>query len=126
MFTRHRENMKLILLLVYLSFLKIVKSTENQRSIDEELGSKTQFDLFENFDGCKNTYLKEKYMLQQISDLRTFYTNVKNHFKESNILLSFMKENIENILQLQSQIEVGRSAFSRAPIDLDYWALSFK
>ena len=118
--------MELMLLMVYLSFLKIVRSSENQRSIDEELGSKTQFDLFENFDGCKNTYLKEKYMLQQISDLRSFYTNVKNHFKESNILLSFMKENIENILQLQSQIEVGRSAFNRAPIDLDHWALSFK
>ena len=96
--------MKLILLLVYLSFLKIVKSTENQRSIDEELGSKTQFDLFENFDSCKITYLKEKYVLQQISDLRKFYTNVKNHFKESNILLSFVKENIENILHILSRI----------------------
>ena len=104
MFTRHRENMKLILLLVYLSFLKIVKSTENQRSIDEELGSKTQFDLFENFDSCKITYLNEKYVLQQISDLRKFYTNVKNHFKESNILLSFVKENIENILHILSRI----------------------
>ena len=119
MFTRHRENMKLILLLVYLSFLKIVKSTENQRSIDEELGSKTQFDLFENFDGCKNTYLKEKYMLQQISDLRSFYTNVKNHFKESNISLSFMKENIENILQLQSQILLSITQQSYANI-LDF------
>ena len=44
--------MDLILLLIYVSFLNIVKSTENQ-SIDEELGSKTQFDLFENFEGCK-------------------------------------------------------------------------
>ena len=96
--------MELMLLMVYLSFLKIVRSSENQRSIDEELGSKTQFDLFENFDGCKNTYLKEKYMLQQISDLRSFYTNVKNHFKESNILLSFVKENIENILHILSRI----------------------
>ena len=104
--------MELMLLMVYLSFLKIVRSSENQRSIDEELGSKTQFDLFENFDGCKNTYLKEKYMLQLISNLRSFYTNVKNHFKESNILLSFMKENIDIILQLQSQTEVGQSAFS--------------
>ena len=86
-----------------LFFLKIVRSSENQRSIDEELGSKTQFDLFENVDGCKKTYLKEKYMLQQILDLRKFYTNVKNHFKESNMLLSFVKENIENILDVQSQ-----------------------
>ena len=104
--------MVLMLLMVYLSFLKIVRSSENQRSIDEELGSKTQFDLFENFDGCKNTYLKEKYMLQLISNLRSFYTNVKNHFKESNILLSCIKENIDIILQLQSQTEVGQSAFS--------------
>ena len=95
--------MELILLLVYISFLMTVISTENQKSIDEELGSKTQFDLFENVDGCKKTYLKEKYMLQQILDLRKFYTNVKNHFKESNMLLSFVKENTENILDVQSQ-----------------------
>ena len=96
--------MELILLLVYISFLMTVISTENQKSIDEELGSKTQFDLFENFDACKITYLKEKYMLQEMSDLKNIYTNVKHQLKKSNILLSSMKENIENILHIMSQI----------------------
>ena len=95
--------MDLTSLLVYFSLLEIVKSIENQ-SIDEELGSKTQFDLFENFDGCKITYLKEKYMLQEISNLKKIYINVNNHFKESHILLSSVKENIENILHNISQI----------------------
>ena len=97
--------MDLTSLLVYFSLLEIVKSIENQ-SIDEELGSKTQFDLFENFEGCKNTNLHEEYVLQHISELRKFYTNVKNNFngkQESKTLLSFVKENIEKIIRVQDQ-----------------------
>ena len=96
--------MCLILLLVYFSLLMTVKSTESQKSIDEELGSKSQFDLFENVDACKITYLNEKFILQEISDLKNIYTNVKHQLKKSNSLLSSIKENIQNILHIVSQM----------------------
>ena len=38
------------------------------------------------------------------SNLKKIYANVNNHFKESHILLSSVKENIENILHNISQI----------------------
>ena len=97
--------MDLILLLIYVSFLNIVKSTEYQ-SIDEELGSKTQFDLFENFEGCKKTNLHERYVLHHVLELKKFYTNVKSHFNrkpESKFVLSFVKENIEKMIHIQDQ-----------------------
>ena len=97
-------NMGLILLLVYISFLMTVKSIASQKSVDEELGSKSQFDLFENIDACKITYLNEKFILQEISDLKMIYTNVKHQLKKSNSLLSSVKENIENIFHIMSQI----------------------
>ena len=97
-------NMGLILLLVYFSLLMTVKSTESQKSIDEELGSKSQFDLFENVDACKITYLNEKFILQEILDLKKIYTNVKHQLKKSNSLLSSIKKNIQNILHIISQM----------------------
>ena len=97
-------NMGLILLLVYISFLMTVKSIASQKSVDEELGSKSQFDLFENIDACKITYLNEKFILQEISDLKKIYTNMKHQIKKSNCLLLSVKENIENIFHIMSQI----------------------
>ena len=39
-----------------------------KRSIDEELATKFQFQLFENFDGCKGLYIQERKLVKKLRD----------------------------------------------------------
>ena len=92
-----RLEAMIIFLLILLLFGKNIQS----KSLDEQVGSKYQFDLFENEEGCKTLYKSEEMLVKKLFAMRTKFDRVKfqiQQFKFQNGI----KKNIEEFLQFQT------------------------
>ena len=92
-----RLEAMIICLLILLLFGKSIQS----KSLDEQVGSKYQFDLFENEEGCKTLYKSEEMLVKKLFAMRTKFDRVKfqiQQFKFQNGI----KKNIEEFLQFQT------------------------
>ena len=92
-----RLEAMIIFLLILLIFGKNIQS----KSLDEQVGSKYQFDLFENEEGCKTLYKSEEMLVKKLFAMRTKFDRVKfqiQQFKFQNGI----KKHIEESLQFQT------------------------
>ena len=62
--------MKLVTLFVIWLLYKNNFCEMKIRSIDEELATKFQFQMFENFDGCKELYIQERMLVKKLTEVR--------------------------------------------------------
>ena len=87
-------------MIICLLLLLIGKSIQS-KSLDEQVGSKYQFDLFENEEGSKSLYKSEEMLVKKLFAMRTKFDRVKfqiQQFKFQNGI----KKNIEEFLQFQT------------------------
>ena len=52
-----------------------------KRSIDEQLATKFQFQLFENFDGCKGLYIQERKLVKKLLEVKQRLLKAKSNFR---------------------------------------------
>ena len=89
--------------LIFIWFL--IKNVMTKKSTEEELADKYNFELFENFNGCKDVYNKEAIAIKKLLDIKQKLLDVKGKFKG---FLSYgTKNEIKYILhQLRRQISM--------------------
>ena len=103
---------KIILLYIYLFYLTFTKSA----SIDEELGNKYRFDLFENFDGTKEVYMEEAKVVRKLMNVKTKILESKHKLekflqtskKDHEHMLKNLREVISNSLKKQIEDSKGK------------------
>ena len=92
-----RLEAMIICLLILLLFGKSIQS----KSLDEQVGSKYQFDLFENEEGCKSLYKSEEMLVKKLFAMRTKFDRVKFQFQQFKFQ-NGIKKHIEESLQFQT------------------------
>ena len=80
------------------------------KSLDEQLGSKYQFYLFENEGGCKSLYRSEKILVEKLLEMRIKLDKIKMQLQEfSQFQNGIMKKHFEdffhNLIKLLQNIE---------------------
>ena len=105
-------HLKNVLLYIYLFYLTFTKST----SIDEELGNKYRFDLFENFDGIKEVYMEEAKFVRKLMSIKTKILESKDELErflqtskqDHENMLKNLREVISNCLKNQNEYSKGK------------------
>ena len=92
-----RLEAMIICLLILLLFGKSIQS----KSLDEQVGSKYQFDLFENEEGCKTLYKSEEMLVKKLFAMRTKFDRVKFQIQQLEYQTE-IKRHIEEFLQFQT------------------------
>ena len=92
-----RLEAMIIFLLILLLFGKNIQS----KSLDEQVGSKYQFDLFENEEGCKSLYRSEEMLVKNLFAMRKKFDRVKFQFQQFKFQ-NGIKKHIEESLQFQT------------------------
>ena len=84
------------------------KSIQCNKSLDEQLGSKYQFDLFENEEGCKSLYRGEEILVEKLFEMRIKLDIIKMQIQEFSSQLQhkfqngiLMKKHFEDFLHNQ-------------------------
>ena len=68
--------------IILLFCLLLKKSTVNGKiSIDEQLGTRYQFNMFENFEGTKEVYLQEEKVINKILNFKTRILELQTQLK---------------------------------------------
>ena len=81
--------------------IKNVLSAMTKKSTEEELADKYNFELFENFNGCKDVYIKEAIVIKKLVDIKQKLLDVKGRFK------GYLRNEIKDRLhQLRTQISM--------------------
>ena len=71
-----------IKIIILLFCLLLKKSIVNGKiSIDEQLGVRYQFNMFENFEGTKEVYLQEEKVINKILDFKTRILELRTKLK---------------------------------------------
>ena len=105
-------HLKSVLLYIYMFYLSFAISA----SIDEELGNKYKFDLFENFDGTKEVYMEEAKVVRKLMNIKTKILESKDElekfletFKQENEhVFKDLREVISNCLRNQNEYSKGK------------------
>ena len=92
-----RLEAMIICLLILLLFGKNIQS----KSLDEQVGSKYQFDLFENEEGSKSLYKSEEMLVKKLFAMRKKFDRVKFQFQQFKFQ-NGIKKHIEEFLQFQT------------------------
>ena len=83
----------------------LIKNVMTKKSTEEELSDKYNFELFENFNGCKVVYIKEKIAIQKLLDIKQKLLDFNIKFK--GFLRYGTKDRIkERVNQLQRQVSM--------------------
>ena len=83
----------------------LIKNVMTKKSTEEELSDKYNFELFENFNGCKVVYIKEKIAIQKLLDIKQKLLDFNIKFK--GFLRYGTKDKIkERVNQLQRQVSM--------------------
>ena len=77
----HRNSMKLVTLFVIWLLYKNNLCEMKIRSIDEELATKFQFQMFENFDGCKELYIQERKLVKKLMEVKQKLLEAQINFR---------------------------------------------
>ena len=68
--------------IILLFCLLLKKSTVSGKiSIDEQLGTRYQFNMFENFEGTKEVYLQEEKVINKILNFKTRILELRTQLK---------------------------------------------
>ena len=95
-----------VFLLLYVLGHPLVKSEmKTEVSVDEALGSRYKFDLFENFDGTKEVYLKEDVVLKKLLNIKTKLLECQNKLK--NFIGTFKRDREDILPDLRRVINNG-------------------
>ena len=97
-----------------------------KKSFDEELATKFQFQLFENFNGCKDLYIQEKNVVEKLMEVKQKLFEVKSKLsgflkvgdkKDREDMLSDFRRNISaTIRNINEFLEVETNEY---PTDSD-------
>ena len=87
-------------MIICLLLLLIGKSIQS-KSLDEQVGSKYQFDLFENEEGSKSLYKSEEMLVKKLFAMRKKFDRVKFQFQQFKFQ-NGIKKHIEESLQFQT------------------------
>ena len=83
----------------------LIKNVMTKKSTEEELSDKYNFELFENFNGCKDVYIKETIAIQKLLDIKQKILDFNIRF--IGFLRYGTKDKIkERVHQLQRQISM--------------------
>ena len=74
--------MRLAFLFVFCLLYKDNLCKKKKISIDEALGKKFKFQLFENFNGCKELYNQERNMVTKLINVKKKLLEAKKKFRE--------------------------------------------
>ena len=88
-------SIRVFLLLFVLGHPLVKSEMKKKVSIDEALGSRYKFDLFENFDGTKEVYLKEDVVIKKLLNIKTKLLECQNKLKN---FIGAFKRDREDIL----------------------------
>ena len=97
---KHIENILFCLLLL------LNGKNIHCKSLDEQLGSKYQFDLFENEDGCKSVYKSEKIFVEKLFEMRENLDIIKIKIQQFRQLQKFqngIKKYVEGFFHNQTK-----------------------
>ena len=113
---------KLIIFMYFMNFYAL--SRESQKSIDQIMGERYRFDLFENFEECANVYRIEAKVVDKLSQEREKLTTMRIILRK---LLIDIKENYkEKLLKIADMIMVkGKQDFHEFYDNLASLANSF-
>ena len=98
---KHLETMLVCLLL-----LPLIGKNIQCKSLDEQVGSKYQFNLFENEEGCKSLYKSEEIIVKKLFEMRKKLDKVKVQIQQFRQLQKFqngIKKRIEEYLHNQTR-----------------------
>ena len=82
------------------------KSIQCNKSLDEQLGSKYQFDLFENEEGCKSVYKSEKIFVEKLFEMRENLDIIKikiQQFRQVQKFQNGIKKYVEGFFHNQTR-----------------------
>ena len=97
---KHIENILFCLLLL------LNGKNIHCKSLDEQLGSKYQFDLFENEEGCKSVYKSEKIFVEKLFEMRENLDIIKIKIQQFRQLQKFqngIKKYVEGFFHNQTK-----------------------
>ena len=78
-----RRKMKIILFTAIHLFVMInAKEGKRRKSLDQIMGEKYKFDLFENFEGCAEVYKNEEKVVAKLSEIKLKLFNVKENLSK--------------------------------------------
>ena len=75
------DRMRLFALFMICLFCKKNLCEIKKELLDEELAKKFQFQLFENFDGCKGLYVQERKLVTKLLELKQKLLKAKINFR---------------------------------------------
>ena len=97
---KHIENILFCLLLL------LNGKNIHCKSLDEQLGSKYQFDLFENEEGCKSVYKSEKIFVEKLFEMRENLDIIKikiQQFRQVQKFQNGIKKYVEGFFHNQTK-----------------------
>ena len=90
------RKMKILFTIINLFVIIQAEEKKKSKSIDQMLGEKYKFDLFENFEGCAEVYKHEAKVVAKLSEIKLKLANVKENL--SKFIIKAQKRDREDIL----------------------------
>ena len=96
---------KQILTVIFLEIaLNTVICDNNSKSLDAQIGNRHAFNLFENFDGSKNSYIQETALIHKLKDIKVQMKTLQDSIKTKKDLKRFA-ENLKDLKDKVNQIK---------------------